>query len=101
MRLNGNVKETDWHRGHWKLKRRSNQATSQCRGGAIPSKGSASGSRPRVKFHVFVDFDGTIASLDTTDFLLERYAAPQWRQIEDDWKAGLIGSPDGLVSPTD
>jgi len=58
-------------------------------------------SRPRVKCHVFVDFDGTIASLDTTDFLLERYAAPQWRQIEDDWKAGLIGSRECLVRQID
>ena len=58
-------------------------------------------SRPRVKCHVFVDFDGTIASLDTTDFLLERFAAPRWRQIEDDWKAGLIGSRECLVRQID
>jgi 2-hydroxy-3-keto-5-methylthiopentenyl-1-phosphate phosphatase len=58
-------------------------------------------SRPRVKGHVFVDFDGTIASLDTTDLLLERFAAPEWRQIEDDWKAGLIGSRECLVRQID
>src|SRR5262245_12565255 len=101
MRLNGNVKETDWLHGHWKLKRRSNQATPRCRGGSIPSTGSASVSRSRVKCHVFVDFDGTIASLDTTDLLLERFAAPQWRQIEEDWKAGLIGSRECLVRQID
>jgi 2-hydroxy-3-keto-5-methylthiopentenyl-1-phosphate phosphatase len=58
-------------------------------------------SRPRVKCHVFVDFDGTIASLDTTDLLLERFAAPAWRQIEEDWKAGLIGSRECLVRQID
>ncbi|HJZ29853.1 MAG TPA: MtnX-like HAD-IB family phosphatase [Hyphomicrobiaceae bacterium] len=58
-------------------------------------------SRPRVKCHVFVDFDGTIASLDTTDSLLERFAAPEWRLIEDDWKAGLIGSRECLVRQID
>src|SRR5262249_5202489 len=93
MRANVNVKETDWLRGHWKLKRRSNRP--------IPSTGSASVSRPRVKCHVFVDFDGTIASLDTTDLLLERFAAPEWRGIEDDWKAGLIGSRECLVRQID
>jgi 2,3-diketo-5-methylthio-1-phosphopentane phosphatase len=54
-----------------------------------------------VKCHVFVDFDGTIASLDTTDSLLERFAAPEWRQIEVDWKAGLIGSRECLVRQID
>jgi 2-hydroxy-3-keto-5-methylthiopentenyl-1-phosphate phosphatase len=54
-----------------------------------------------VKCHVFVDFDGTIASLDTTDLLLERFAAPAWRQIEEDWKAGLIGSRECLVRQID
>ena len=58
-------------------------------------------SRPRVKCHVFVDFDGTIASLDTTDLLLERFAAPAWRQIEEDWKAGLIGSRECMVRQID
>jgi 2,3-diketo-5-methylthio-1-phosphopentane phosphatase len=42
--------------------------------------------------HVFVDFDGTIMQCDTTDHLLERYALPQWRAVEEDWAAGRIGS---------
>jgi hypothetical protein len=29
-----------------------------------------------VKCRVFVDFDGTIAPIDTTDLLLEHFAAP-------------------------
>jgi 2,3-diketo-5-methylthio-1-phosphopentane phosphatase len=50
---------------------------------------------------VFVDFDGTIAPVDTTDLLLERFAAPAWRTIEDDWKAGRIGSRECLVRQID
>jgi 2,3-diketo-5-methylthio-1-phosphopentane phosphatase len=50
---------------------------------------------------VFVDFDGTIAPVDTTDLLLERFAAPAWRDIEDDWKSGRIGSRECLVRQID
>jgi len=49
-------------------------------------------SRTRVKCHAFVDFDGTIVPCDVTDFLLERFAAPSWQDIERDWQAGRIGS---------
>ncbi len=47
--------------------------------------------------HVFVDFDGTIASTDTTDALLEQFAEPEWQAIESDWKAGKIGSRECMV----
>jgi 2,3-diketo-5-methylthio-1-phosphopentane phosphatase len=45
-----------------------------------------------MKCHFFVDFDGTICPLDTSDLLLERFANPLWQNIEDEWKAGRIGS---------
>lgn len=54
-----------------------------------------------MKCHVFVDFDGTIAPLDTTDLLLEAFADPSWQEIEDDWKAGRIGSRECLVRQID
>jgi len=54
-----------------------------------------------MKFHVFVDFDGTIAPLDTTDLLLQRFADPGWMQIEEQWKAGLIGSRECMVRQVD
>jgi len=54
-----------------------------------------------VKCRVFVDFDGTIAPVDTTDLLLERFAAPAWRDIEEEWKAGRIGSRECLVRQID
>jgi 2-hydroxy-3-keto-5-methylthiopentenyl-1-phosphate phosphatase len=63
--------------------------------------GSINVSRARVKCRVFVDFDGTTAPSDTTNMLLERFAAPAWRDIEDDWKAGRIGSRECLVRQID
>jgi 2,3-diketo-5-methylthio-1-phosphopentane phosphatase len=41
---------------------------------------------------IFCDFDGTISIDDTTDILLEKLAAPGWRQLEAAWEAGEIGS---------
>ena len=58
-------------------------------------------SRVRVKCRLLVDFDGTIAPDDTTDLLLERFAAPAWRDIEEDWKAGRIGSRECMVRQID
>jgi 2,3-diketo-5-methylthio-1-phosphopentane phosphatase len=54
-------------------------------------------SSARLKCQVLVDFDGTIATDDTTDLLLERFAEPAWRAVEDEWKAGLIGSRECMV----
>jgi 2-hydroxy-3-keto-5-methylthiopentenyl-1-phosphate phosphatase len=48
-----------------------------------------------------VDFDGTIASIDTTDALLERFAAPAWQVIEQEWKAGRIGSRECMIRQID
>lgn len=41
---------------------------------------------------VFCDFDATISIQDATDFILSRFADPEWEQIEDEWKRGVIGS---------
>ena len=48
--------------------------------------------RSRTKCHVFIDFDGTIVPCDATDFLFERFALPEWREVELVWQAGKIGS---------
>jgi len=40
----------------------------------------------------FCDFDGTISKEDVTDLVLERFARPQWREIESDWVEGKITS---------
>jgi len=47
---------------------------------------------------VFLDFDGTITQRDATDVILEAYADPGWLRIEEEWKAGRIGSRDCLTA---
>lgn len=54
-----------------------------------------------MKYQVLVDFDGTIATVDTTDLLLERFADPRWQEIEDDWKAGKMGSRECMLRQVD
>lgn len=39
-----------------------------------------------------IDFDGTVAPTDTVDALLERFADPEWRRIEERWVRGEINS---------
>lgn len=41
---------------------------------------------------IFVDFDGTITKNDVIDLILERFADPEWKNVEKDWSAGRIGS---------
>jgi len=41
---------------------------------------------------VFLDFDGTISRLDVVDAILDRFAGEEWLRIEQQWKAGRIGS---------
>ena len=54
-----------------------------------------------MRYHVFVDFDGTISSVDTTDLLLDRFAGSEWHDIEDEWARGEIGSRECLVRQID
>src|SRR5690606_30732785 len=65
------------------------------------SKSSSNVSSRRLKCCVLVDFDGTIATVDTTDALLERFAEPGWHEIEAEWQAGRIGSRECLVRQID
>jgi 2-hydroxy-3-keto-5-methylthiopentenyl-1-phosphate phosphatase len=58
-------------------------------------------STARVKCRVLLDFDGTISETDTTDLLLERFADAAWHAIEDEWKAGRIGSRECMVRQID
>ena len=41
---------------------------------------------------VFCDFDGTISVQDVTDFILTRFADPEWQEVEKLWSQGTIGS---------
>ena len=46
---------------------------------------------------VFLDFDGTITTVDTGVHLLDRLAPKSWRQIEELYKSGRIGSRECMV----
>jgi 2,3-diketo-5-methylthio-1-phosphopentane phosphatase len=45
---------------------------------------------------VFCDFDGTITHTDVTDEILTQLAHPSWREVEQAWVQGLIGSRECL-----
>lgn len=48
------------------------------------------------KIHFFLDFDGTITTVDVVDALLENFASGEWKQIEKRWIKGGIGSRECL-----
>ncbi|HYM31130.1 MAG TPA: MtnX-like HAD-IB family phosphatase [Candidatus Cybelea sp.] len=54
-----------------------------------------------MRWAIVCDFDGTIAVEDVTDSVLARFADPAWREIENDWKAGLIGSRECMARQVD
>ena len=39
-----------------------------------------------------IDFDGTLAVRDTVDTLLEKFAGPEWREVEQRWLDGEISA---------
>lgn len=45
-----------------------------------------------------IDFDGTVAPTDTVDALLERYADPEWRRVEEQWVNGQINSRECMAT---
>jgi len=45
---------------------------------------------------VFCDFDGTITQRDVTDEVLTQFAHPSWREVEQEWTCGAIGSRECL-----
>ena len=46
---------------------------------------------------ILCDFDGTVSVEDTTDTLLERFGRDGWQALEDQWRAGRIGSHDCMA----
>jgi 2,3-diketo-5-methylthio-1-phosphopentane phosphatase len=55
------------------------------------SRSENAAGRPR-RPRIVCDFDGTVTPFDVTDALLERFAAPEWQRIEQDWLAGRISA---------
>jgi 2-hydroxy-3-keto-5-methylthiopentenyl-1-phosphate phosphatase len=49
-------------------------------------------AHPKMAPIIFSDFDGTITQADVTDEILTQLAHPSWREIEQEWVLGLIGS---------
>lgn len=45
---------------------------------------------------VVCDFDGTITQVDVTDLVLSQFAHPSWRDVEQEWMRGSIGSRECL-----
>ena len=45
---------------------------------------------------VVSDFDGTITQVDVTDQILTQLAHPSWREVEQEWALGTIGSRECL-----
>lgn len=43
-------------------------------------------------YSVICDFDGTVTPFDVTDAILERFARPAWKAIEDEWVRGGISA---------
>ncbi|CAI8949165.1 MtnX-like HAD-IB family phosphatase [Pseudomonas sp. IT-P176] len=49
-----------------------------------------------IDWHIVCDFDGTITRTDVIDSILQRFADPGWKAIENAWVAGDIGSRECL-----
>ncbi|WP_205746106.1 MULTISPECIES: MtnX-like HAD-IB family phosphatase [Dyella] len=45
-----------------------------------------------ASWNILCDFDGTISVEDVIDSLLDRFGRPGWEALEQDWRAGRIGS---------
>ena len=50
---------------------------------------------------VFLDFDGTVTAHDTGVYLCERLAPPEWKELDAQYAAGLIGSRECVLSEWD
>jgi 2-hydroxy-3-keto-5-methylthiopentenyl-1-phosphate phosphatase len=46
---------------------------------------------------LFLDFDGTVSSRDAVDLILDMFADERWLAVEEDWRAGRIGSRECLA----
>lgn len=50
-----------------------------------------------MKLAIFCDFDDTITRTNVTDTVLERFADPRWREIQEDWLAGKLSAREVLL----
>ena len=52
-------------------------------------------------WNILCDFDGTISVEDVIDSLLDRFGRPGWEALEQDWRAGRIGSRECMSGQVD
>ncbi|MEK6601602.1 MAG: haloacid dehalogenase-like hydrolase, partial [Candidatus Binatota bacterium] len=50
-----------------------------------------------MRLAIFCDFDDTITRTNVTDTVLERFADPLWREIQEDWLAGKLSAREVLL----
>lgn len=50
---------------------------------------------------ILCDFDGTVSVEDVIDSLLDRFGRPGWEVLEQDWRAGRIGSRECMAGQVD
>ncbi len=56
---------------------------------------------PASGWTILCDFDGTISVEDVIDSLLDRFGRPGWEVLEQDWRAGRIGSRECMSGQVD
>jgi len=49
---------------------------------------------PKSSLVVVLDFDGTVTVKDIGDQICERFAPPEWKQIDDQWVSGQLALPE-------
>lgn len=43
-------------------------------------------------YFIAIDFDGTVTDVDIIDAVLQKFARPEWQDVETRWEQGIIGS---------
>jgi 2-hydroxy-3-keto-5-methylthiopentenyl-1-phosphate phosphatase len=50
----------------------------------------------KAQYFVAIDFDGTVTDVDIIDAVLQKFARPEWDEVETLWEQGIIGSRECL-----
>ncbi len=50
----------------------------------------------KAQYFAAIDFDGTVTDIDIIDAVLQKYARPEWNEVEVLWEQGIIGSRECL-----
>jgi 2-hydroxy-3-keto-5-methylthiopentenyl-1-phosphate phosphatase len=50
----------------------------------------------KAQYFFAIDFDGTVTDVDIIDAVLQKFARPEWKEVEKLWEQGIIGSRECL-----